>query len=178
MASKQDRKFCGVLYPDAENYNVKEVLAKLSATFEKWTYILHDMDTDENGEVKKPHYHWVGNLQNPTTPDSIANKLGIPVNDVCYCKSWKAQVRYQIHADNPEKFQYPVEAVTANFDFLAFVRKGDEVGRASKLFNTIIERNITNTTELTKWALENDCWSELRRGYAIWATIMTERKQA
>lgn len=178
MAGKQDRKFCGVLYPDAENYNAKEVLAKLGTAFESWTFVLHDMDVTEDGEVKKAHYHWVGKLDNPTTPSSIANKLGIPENDVCFCKSWKAQVRYQIHADDPEKFQYPVEAVTANFNFLAFVRKGEEVGRAASLFAVICERNIKSTKELTQWALENDCWSELRRGYAIWAAIMNENQRS
>lgn len=176
MAGKLDRKFCGVVYPDATNYDCSEVLAKLAGAFVSWAYILHDMDVDENGELKKAHYHWVGKLDNPTSPSAVAGKLGIPVNDVCFCKSWKAQVRYLVHADDPEKYPYPMDSVTANFDAAAFVSKDGEREKASAIFNVIVERNITSVTELTKWCLDNDCWSEYRRAFAIWSAVMNERR--
>lgn len=176
MAGKLDRKFCGVVYPDATNYDCSEVLAKLACAFVSWAYILHDMDVDENGEVKKAHYHWVGKLDNPTSPSAVAGKLGIPVNDVCFCKSWKAQVRYLVHADDPEKYSYQMDSVTANFDVSAFVSKDREREKSSAIFNVILERNITSVTELTKWCLDNDCWSEYRRAFAIWSAVMNERR--
>lgn len=176
MAGKLDRKFCGVFYPDATNYVCSEVLAKLAGAFASWAYILHDMDVDENGEVKKAHYHWVGKIDNPSSPSAVAGKLGIPVNDVCYCKSWKSQVRYLVHADDLEKYPYPIDSVTANFDVAAFVSKDGEREKASSIFNVIVERNITSVTELTKWCLDNDCWSEYRRAFAIWSAVMNERR--
>lgn len=176
MAGKLDRKFCGVVYPGATNYDCSEVLAKLAGAFVSWAYILHDMDVDENGEVKKAHYHWVGKLDNPTSPSAVAGKLGIPVNDVCFCKSWKAQVRYLVHADDPEKYPYQMDSVTANFDAAAFVSNDGERDKASAIFNVIVERNITSVTELTKWCLDNDCWSEYRRAFAIWSAVMNERR--
>ena len=176
MAGKLDRKFCGVIYPDATNYDCSEVLAKLAGAFASWAYILHDMDVDENGELKKAHFHWVGKVDNPTSPTAVSGKLGIPVNDVCFCKSWKAQVRYLVHADDPEKYPYQMDSVTANFDSAAFVSKDGEREKASAIFNVIVERNISSYTELTKWCLDNDCWSEYRRAFSIWSAVMNERR--
>lgn len=176
MAGKLDRKFCGVVYPDAENYDCSSVLAKLAATFVSWAYIPHDMDVDEYGELKKPHFHWVGKVDNPTSPSAVAHKLGVPANDVCYCKSWKAQVRYLTHADDLEKYPYEVGLVTANFDVASFTSKDGERVKAGAIFDVIVERNITSVSELTKWCLDNDCWSEYRRAFAIWSAVMNERR--
>lgn len=176
MAGKLDRKFCGVVYPDAENYDCSAVLAKLAATFVSWAYIPHDMDVDENGALKKPHFHWVGKVDNPTSPSAVARKLGVPANDVCFCKSWKAQVRYLTHADDPEKYPYDVGVVTANFDVAAFTSKDGEREKSKAIFDVIVERNITSVTELTKWCLDNDCWSEYRRAFSIWSAVMNERR--
>lgn len=57
MSEKQSRTFLGVLYPDSEGYDCEKVLLRLQDTFEELSYITHDMDVDENGELKKPHIH-------------------------------------------------------------------------------------------------------------------------
>ena len=46
----KDRKFQGILYPDSESYCCEDVLNVLKSTFPEFAYILHDKDTDENGE--------------------------------------------------------------------------------------------------------------------------------
>ena len=56
MASEKSRTFLGVLYPDSESYDCASVLDRLSDVFEEWAYITHDMDTEEDGEVKKAAY--------------------------------------------------------------------------------------------------------------------------
>ena len=55
----KDRKFCAVLYPDAEDYNCEVALNNLRSNFPRWAYCLHDKDTTDDGELKKPHYHVV-----------------------------------------------------------------------------------------------------------------------
>ena len=55
----KDRKFQGILYPDSESYRCDDVLNVLKSTFPEFAYILHDKDVDENGELKKPHIHWL-----------------------------------------------------------------------------------------------------------------------
>lgn len=174
MAGKKDRKFCGVLYPDSSTYNCEAVLKTITEIFPAWCYVLHDMDTDENGEIKKAHYHWVGKQENPVEAATISNKLGIPENDVCFCKNWKAQVRYQIHADNPEKFQYPPEAVKANFNFGNFITSGISTEKAQAILEHIYENQTTSTKDLAQWCIVSGNWDEFRRGFSIWANIMKE----
>ena len=65
MAGKTDRKFCGVLYFDSTMYDCLVVLECLNDCFSCWGYVLHDSDVDENGEVKKAHYYWVGKQETP-----------------------------------------------------------------------------------------------------------------
>ena len=73
--SGKSRSFLGVLYPDSESYDCSAVLERLSCLFEEWAYILHDSDSDENGELKKAHIHWVGRLENATSLLAIADSL-------------------------------------------------------------------------------------------------------
>ena len=103
MSEKQSRTFLGVLYPDSESYDCEKVLLRLQDTFEELSYITHDMDVDENGELKKPHIHWVGKRVQSTL-STIANALGIPANNIEFCKNYKTSLRYlyaYIHETKP-----------------------------------------------------------------------------
>lgn len=97
--AKQSRSYIAILYPDSESYDCDTVLSLLPEVFKEWAYILHDKDTDENGELKKPHYHVVGRLENPALISTVANKLCLPENHLEYCKSFRSSVRYLVHAD-------------------------------------------------------------------------------
>ena len=57
MSDKQGRNFLGVLYPDSESYDCQKVLSRIKDTFVDFAYIVHDMDVNENGEIKKAHIH-------------------------------------------------------------------------------------------------------------------------
>lgn len=176
MAGKTDRKFCGVLYPDSTSYDCTAVLDRLQEIFPFWAYVLHDKDVDANGEIKKAHYHWIGKQENPAPASTIANKLGVAVNDVCYCKSVKAQVQYLIHKNDPDKFQYPPTDVVSSSDVKRWLCEGEEEQKAYAIYEYIRESNCTSVEQLTDWALSNGNWSEFRRGFAIWNCIMNERK--
>ena len=108
MPATTCRSFLGVLYPDANNYNCDEVLERLNAFFPQLAYIVHDMDVDDNGELKKPHIHWVGQ-RSACTLDFVASNLEIPENSIEYCRKFKRSIRYLIHKDSPSKFQYERE---------------------------------------------------------------------
>lgn len=89
----KDRKFQGVLYPDSESYCCDDVLNILKSTFPEFAYILHDKDTDENGELKKPHIHWVGRLKAARYLAALADDLGIAENMIERCRSFDAFIR-------------------------------------------------------------------------------------
>ena len=72
--SGKSRSFLGVLYPDSESYDCSAVLERLSCLFDEWAYIVHDSDSDENGELKKAHIHWIGRLENATSLLAVADR--------------------------------------------------------------------------------------------------------
>lgn len=174
MADKQSRNFLGVLYPDSTTYDIQKVLSRLEDTFTDLAYITHDMDVDELGTVKKAHVHWCGKRSSPAPLSTIANALDIEENAIEFCKNWKYSLRYLIHADNPEKFQYTPDKVTANFPFTAVIEGKLEALKARQIYNFINENPTISANALIEWCFKNDLWSECRRSFAIWCSLMRE----
>lgn len=175
MADKKTDRFGGVLYPDAENYDCESVLQALDTHFEEWAYILHDSDVNpDTGELKKPHYHWLGKQKSAGLVSTVANKLQIPEHDIECIKSWKGSVRYLIHIDSLEKFQYKREDITANFDMSKIFKDMNANARALRIGTAIVDGEIENTVQLWDWAMKHNCYDEVRRGYAIWFSMLRE----
>lgn len=173
MADKQSRNFIGVFYPDSTSYDFKKVLSRIEDTFDDFAYVLHDKDVDENGELKKPHFHWCGK-RSPAPISTVANALGVEPNSIEFCKNWKYSLRYLIHADNPDKFQYLPETVTANFPFTSVIEGKLEALKSRKIFNFINENPTITPNALAEWCFEHDLWSEYRRSFSIWCSILRE----
>lgn len=173
MAEKQSRNFLGVIYPDSTTYDCDKVLLRIEDTFSEYAYILHDMDTDENGELKKPHYHWCGKRTSPTLLSTVANALGVEQNSIEFCKRWKSSLRYLVHADNQEKHQYSLDNLFANFDVETIVGKS-ETYKSRQIFEYIKENPSISYTQLTDWCFENNVWSEFRRSFSVWANLLRE----
>ena len=53
--------------------------------------------------------------------------------------NWKSALKYLIHLDDPEKYQYQVEEVTANFDYGAFIKAVSQ----EKNLDLILERILS-----------------------------------
>lgn len=71
-----------------------------------YVYILHDSDLDSDGNLKKAHYHVILSLPNnsPTNIESIKSRLQLEY--VEGVRSVRSAMRYLVHADDPDKFQY------------------------------------------------------------------------
>lgn len=174
MAGKQSRSFLGILYPDSESYVCDDVLCRIRDFFDDVSYITHDMDTTDEGELKKPHIHWVGKRSSPALLSTVANALRIPERDIEFCKSYKYSLRYLIHADNPEKYQYDPKSVSSNTDYLSFISNKLEAMRSRQIYNYINSASNISLNELANWCFVNDLWSEYRRSFAIWSSLLRE----
>lgn len=174
MPDKQSRNFLGVLYPDSTTYDCEKVLVRLEDAFEDWSYITHDMDVDGNGELKKAHIHWVGKRKSPAPLSTISNALGVPERDIEFCKSYKYSLRYLVHADNPEKYQYDPKLVTSNFPYISFVENKLEAMKSKQIYDYINSTSNLSLNELADWCFSNDLWSEYRRSFAIWSSLIRE----
>lgn len=101
-----------VLYQDNENH-LKEI-EQLRAD-PRAVGIYHDRDLTDEGEFKKPHYHFLYKFDNPSTFGSLLKIF--PDHEehlLYYVNSFKGQARYLLHMDNPEKAQYLQDDLIGN----------------------------------------------------------------
>lgn len=176
-AKKQDRKFCGILYPDAEDYDYKEVLEVIESYFSEWAWILHDKDCGESGELKKPHIHFIGLLPGPVRISTVSSRIGLPENYIRFADKWKSVVRYLLHdtPDSEEKYHYGVEEVHTNFDVQKFLRGQRVEVQAMKIYDAVVNQGMCTYAELIPWTAKNGCYSELVRAGNMWYRLMSER---
>lgn len=171
----RSEKFLGVLYPDSESYDFEKVKQAIRDNFDKFAFCLHDRDVNpDTGELKKPHLHWVGK-RSQTTVSHISSLLGLPEHDIEICRKFNVAVRYLIHADDKEKFQYSPDDVELNFDF---VFNGDlDLLRLNMLVDYLYTNRVTSVGQLYRYAFQNGCISELRRNFSLLAAMMAEIKE-
>lgn len=181
--AEQSRRFCGILYPDADNYDCDYVLETIKSYFDEWAYILHDKDVvEESGELKKAHYHWVGGLKNPVQISTVINRLEVPGQSIEYVRkrggkdNWKGAVRYLVHDANPEKYQYSVENVVSNFDINRFLSNRDDVMQIQRIIGFIDENPNCTLRMVYDFAVKNGCYSELRRAQTLIKDILKEMR--
>lgn len=105
----------GIRYTMTEE-NIAKVLADLPC---QYAYILHDKDTLETGEPKKPHWHIYVNFgRNSWRSDRLATRFGLADNFVGKVKGRSGDMlAYLTHANAEEKHQYNEEEVRTNFDW-------------------------------------------------------------
>lgn len=74
--------------------------------------ILHDKDVDDEGVLKRKHYHLVIKLDTVRSGKSIAKDIAksLMINDFCIsysvCRSLVKSVQYLVHQNDIDKFQY------------------------------------------------------------------------
>ena len=94
-------------------------LATMVPAVKDWAYVLHDKDTDEAGNPKRPHWHVICRLKYPSDSKHIARWFETPEHFVNKIKGkWSDVCKYLLHENAPTKHQYSVEDVKTNFDFI------------------------------------------------------------
>ncbi len=193
---KQSRVFTCELYPDSSSYDCDMLLRRLSYYWDKYYYILHDKDvyTEEDydkylsenkyepdwviGQRKKPHYHVIGVNGSPCMLGRAAKKFGVPSNHVQPVQKFKNTVQYLIHLNNPNKYQYEPEEIITNDESLPTIlkRKQEAEEKADMLLQFILTSDVCSITELSKYAIKNHLWDELRRGQHIYTALLNEKR--
>lgn len=104
------RDWTFIVYPESAPTNWREILDE---THMRWIESpLHDRDVDVDGEPKKAHWHIMLSADGPITENAV-KKIIEPLNCTIPAKvgSGRGLVRYMIHMDNPEKFQYSADEI-------------------------------------------------------------------
>lgn len=86
--------------------------------------ILHDKDTKDDGTLKTPHLHIVlhyesrvyGTLILSTIQQVIGTYFNVNQVTCEYCNNIRGSIRYLIHKDDTNKYQYSINNIFSNFD--------------------------------------------------------------
>lgn len=102
---KKSRYWGFIMYPDSRPDDWYEKLQETGLPIA--ISPCHDHDTNDDGTIKKSHWHVLLCFDGPTTEscikdisDKVHGTEVIPVNSV------KGMYRYHVHEDNPEKYPY------------------------------------------------------------------------
>lgn len=154
MAEKKDqwRNFSFVVYSkeEAESIALKP--------WYRGYYICHNMDCDENGEIKKEHWHMLMLGKTERTIEKIASvvKEVAPSSNgyVMPVRNREAAERYLIHLDDEDKHQYKAEEVVTVGKLTeyskAITRKDDD-----EILAEILEKSSVGVKGMLSMAISN-----------------------
>lgn len=164
-----------------ESCNVKEIVKKLiyNGNVESCAYILHNLDIDENGAIKKAHYHIYIKYNKPTTKKQVAKNFNVSENLVQSALNPNGIIRYFLHLDDKDKTQYKKDAIFSyGLDIDNLLSKSalgtqSEILILQDLVNKI--RSNYNLIELLDYVLKNDYYYVYRANYSVLRDIARTR---
>ena len=136
------RKICEIC-SDTEHLSIDTITSVLTnktanGQIRNYAYILHNQDVNPDGTLKKSHYHIALKLNNAYELTTVGNWFGIDGNFVSACKGkWTDLLQYLIHSNAPEKHQYSINEVCANFDFAAAKSSRNDI------YNLVLHQGMT-----------------------------------
>ena len=164
-----------VLWPEDKTHLL--ALDYIKHNFENYIYILHDKDFDENGVIKKEHYHVILRFPNQRNISTLAKKLNIGENNFYEIKSFTGQLRYLIHYDDDEKYQYEPSEVKGTLYMLGKFKQSlkssqDELSEVSLIYEFIVNNDIRDLHTLLDFVIENNLYSSFRRNYVMFKDLL------
>jgi hypothetical protein len=159
------RNWWFVLYPESAPEDWKQRIDDLHIQYA--ISPLHDKDRNPDGELKKPHWHVILCYENVKTYEQIkefTDSLNAPIPQAV--NGLVGTVRYLIHKDNPDKYQYNKAEIIAGggFDVAELLDRSPSDKRAivKEIYEFIKTQDITEFYELTDYAFENNAdWFEI-----------------
>ncbi len=112
------RNYCYdlVIYEDDERF--KDQFSALT-DLKSAIWIRHDQDLTDEGEYKKPHYHFVLKLKTACTISALAKKISVDEHMIePIKKSFNGALKYLVHFGRDDKYQYEIKDVESNDDDL------------------------------------------------------------
>lgn len=168
-----------LLYPDNESH--RKAMDTIKHTYD-YAAILHDKDIDEEGNLKKPHWHVVLRFQQATWSSAICKNLEIEHNFIEDVKKFDNAMLYLLHYNDMDKHQYDVCDVFGNLSckLVEIINKGEK-SEGEKVVELIefIENcgSKLSIKEFSKFCATNGYWAEFRRSGAIFCRMIDEHNE-
>lgn len=165
---KKSKYFCAILYPESTTYDTEKLIKALA--MEHLTFAvspIHDRDVDDDGKLKKAHFHMLLSYSSATTLNNILGwfkACGMPESDlhsVRVCASGVGYYRYLTHRDNPEKAQYDVNDIRVFNDsdelFKKFSKSASEkIDDLVRIFQIVDELKTISFHSLIQYLMLNE----------------------
>lgn len=141
-----------------------------------FAYAFHDKDIkDDNSGLKKAHYHFDIFYKDQKSLSSWSKILNIPKNMIEIIDDKKRKIRYLIHIDNKNKYQYDYEIIQSNFDIRPyFIDKSSESDDILLIISFIDNNSYIKYRDLFNFILSKGLWSTFRRNYTIIKDLLFE----
>lgn len=154
--SDRTRNWAFFVYPESAPVNWVNIIDEMHI---EWCRSpLHDKDINETtGELKKAHYHVILHFDTDKSYSQIkeiTDLLNQPIPQ--RIKSIKGSVRYLIHYDNPEKYQYDKKDIQTfgGFEIESyFTTSTDRYKCIKDMINYILENQITEVIDFTNYCM-------------------------
>lgn len=164
----KSKYFCALLYPDSTTYDTEKVIKALA--MEHLTFAvspIHDRDVDNDGNLKKAHFHLLLAYSSATTLNNIRGWFkvcGLPESElhtVRVCASGVGYYRYLTHKDNIEKVQYLDNDIRVFNDsdelFKKFSRTASEkIDDLVRIFQIVDELETISFHSLVQYLMLNE----------------------
>lgn len=137
-----------------------------------YAYILHDKDLDADNKIKKLHIHFLIFFPYQKTDTAVSKQLDIPISNIRKIDNKVGAIRYLIHLDHKDKYQYNFDNIISNFDIsIYFNTKTDKSNKEGinvlQLIDYINQKDYTTLEDLIYYAIQNGLYSDLRRNQNI-----------
>lgn len=155
LDKEKDNKFFIELYPSSTSYDYQEVLDNLLSISKEYAFITHTQDISEDGSLKKPHTHIFVNTSIMRSRKAVGEDIGLNPQYIQYAISKSSSLRYLLHLDDKDKFQYSQDLITTNiFNISSYFINKDELLMSTTftIFSAIQDNSICNIYELSQWA--------------------------
>lgn len=174
----KNRYFEAILYPDDPNYNT--YMQNIKKLYYEVTYVNHDRDIDENGDLKKVHTHILFKVgENARHKNAVSKEIGIPPNYITGVNK-KAMLMYLIHLNNPEKTQYSTDEVNGELKReleKIIVKKIDIEEKLKALIEIIKIENIINYEQLILKSIQYHLTDVLRQNQFLLSKLIEEKQR-
>ena len=186
IGEKRSSNWNFILYPESAPTDWREII---DGTHIEWVESpLHDKDINPDGTGKKEHYHITllfPSLKSFEQVEDITKSVNAPIP--IKCQSVKGSIRYMIHKDNPEKFQYDWNNIVchggADLTALCAATATERLQIQKDIIKFIRESGIIEFEDIVNYAMDNDVtdWLNVLLNYStisINAFIRSRRHKA
>jgi len=152
-----------ILYPESAPENWRDIIDE---THIEWVESpLHDKDVNPDNTVKKAHHHITLLFPSKKSYEQvkeITDSVNAPIPEKC--KSVKGSIRYMVHKDHPDKYQYNWNDIKchggADLSSLCGPTATERIQIQKDIVNFICDNDIIELCDLVDCCLKigNDDW--------------------